>query len=320
MRSLDTLYAIDYGGYLHAYDVSSGENLWNFFTGSSGQDTPYGAYPLNIPACIADGKVYVTAGHAYNPPLFKGAKIYCVNATDGTLVWDALGFYTYCAIALADGYLVVFNNYDAQVYCYGRGPSATTVTADPVVSGLGSSVMIRGTVTDQSAGSKGTPAIADEYMSEWMAYLHMQQPCPTYVEGVKVKLYAIDPNGNYQDIGYATADSAGNFGKSWVPPVPGEYQIVAEFAGSASYGRSYDTTYFTVDGAPSPSAAIEPEQPATSASTQLELVAPEPTTPEPTASEAVEAPIISTDIAIIAVVAVACIIGIAAFWILRKQK
>jgi outer membrane protein assembly factor BamB len=140
-----------------------------------------------------------TAGHAYNPPLFKGAKIYCVNATDGTLVWDALGFYTYCAIALADGYLVVFNNYDAQVYCYGRGPSATTVTADPVVSGLGSSVMIRGTVTDQSAGSKGTPAIADEYMSEWMAYLHMQQPCPTYVEGVKVKLYAIDPNGNYQD-------------------------------------------------------------------------------------------------------------------------
>jgi hypothetical protein len=124
-------------------------------------------------------------------------------------------------------------------------------------------------------------------------------------------------------IGYATADSAGNFGKSWVPPVPGEYQIVAEFEGSASYGRSYDTTYFTVDEAPSPSAAIEPEQPATPAPTKLELVAPGPTEPTPTepeVTEAVEAPLISTDIAIIAVVAVACIIGIAAFWMLRKRK
>ena len=66
-----------------------------------------------------------------------------------------------------------------------------------------------------------------------------------------MKLTAIDPNGNYYDIGYATADSAGNYGKSWVPLVPGDYQITATFERSASYGRSYDTTYFTVDETPS---------------------------------------------------------------------
>jgi len=48
-------------------------------------------------------------------------------------------------------------------------------------------------------------------------------------------LYAIDPNGNYQDIGEAASDIGGNFGKSWKPPVEDEYLIIAEFAGSASY-------------------------------------------------------------------------------------
>jgi len=313
----DKLFAIDYGGYLRAYDINSGENLWNFFTGSSGFDAPYPAYPLNIPTCIADGKVYVTAGHAYNPPLFKGAKLYCVNATDGTLIWDVLGFYTYVGIAIADGYLVVFNNYDGQVYCYGKGPSATTVTADPVVSDLGSSVMIRGTVTDQTPSAEGTPAIADEYMSEWMEYLYMQQPMPEDAQGVKVKLTAIDPNGNYQDIGYATADAAGNFGKSWQPPVPGEYFIMAEFEGSASYGSSFDTTYFTVDPAPSPAQPIEPEP-----------TEPEPTEPEPTAAQSIEleltepseAPLITTEIAIIIAVVVVAVIGIVAYWALKKRK
>ena len=36
-------------------------------------------------------------------------------------------------------------------------------------------------------------------------------------QGVTVKLYAIDPNNNYQDIGEATSDIWGNYGKSWTP-------------------------------------------------------------------------------------------------------
>jgi hypothetical protein len=149
--------------------------------------------------------------------------------------------------AIADGYIVTLNLYDNRIYCYGKGPSATTVTAGPKVSTLGSSVLIEGKVTDQSAGAKGTPAMSDEDMSAWMEYMYMQQAMPANAQGVKVKLYSIDPNGNYQDIGEATTDISGNFGVSWVPPVPGDYFLMAEFEGTASYGSSYATTYFTVD-------------------------------------------------------------------------
>ena len=205
---------------------------------------------------------------------------------------------------IADGYIVTLNLYDNQIYCYGKGPSETTVTAPDTGMLLGSNVMIRGTVTDQSAGAAGTPAMSDEDMSVWMEYMYMQQPMPEDAQGVKVKLTAIDPNGNYQDIGYATTDAAGNFGKSWVPPVPGDYHITATFEGSASYGSSYDTTYFTVDQAPTAAQPMEPE----SAATEYE-----PTEPS-------EAPVITTELAIIVAVAIACIIGIVAFLALRKRK
>ena len=218
------LFVPDYGGYVHAFDVTTGEKLWSYYLGDAGYDTPY-HYPLETPLVVADGKVYTSVGHGYSPPIFKGAKLLALDETDGSLIWDILFFGDRMGMAVADGYLISYNIYDGHVYCFGRGPSATTVTADPVVSDLGSSVMIRGTVTDQSEGSKGTPAIAVEYMSEWMEYLYMQQPCPEYVEGVKVKLTAIDPNGNYKDIGYATGDSAGNYGKSWVPPLMDAHTI-----------------------------------------------------------------------------------------------
>jgi hypothetical protein len=166
--------------------------------------------------------------------------------------------------------------------------------------------------------------------------MFMQQPMPKDAKGVTVHLTAIDPNGNYQDIGYVTTDIGGNFGKSWQPPVPGEYFVMAEFEGSASYGSSFDTTYFTVDPAPSPAVPIEPEEPeAPEAPTEPEEPtepteteepeAPtepeepeEPTEPEPT--EPTEAPFITTEVAIIVAVAVIAIIGIVAYWALRKRK
>jgi len=133
---------------------------------------------------------------------------------------------------------------------------------------LGSGMTITGSVTDECAGAKQMveegkfkciTAISDENMREWMEYLYMQQPKPTDAKGVTVKLSAIDPNGNYQDIGEVTADIWGNFGTSWVPPVPGVYRIMAEFEGSAAYGKSSASTYFTVNQAPIVAQAMEPE-------------------------------------------------------------
>jgi len=166
-----------------------------------------------------------------------------------------------------------------------------------------------------------------------MEYMFQQRPMPTDAKGVAVKLTAIDPNGNYQDIGTTTTDSHGNFGKSWVPPVPGEYYIIAEFEGSKSYGSSSATTYFVVDQAPTAATPMEPEpttpEPTTPTPAEPTPTEPTPTTPEPTTPESTtpeptepsaEAPFITTEVAIIAAVAVACIIGIAAFWALRKRK
>jgi outer membrane protein assembly factor BamB len=249
---------------VHAYDVKTGKKVWDFWAGSSGLNTVYPGWPFNTPMAIADGKVYATTGHAYNPPLFKGAKLYCINATDGNPIWDVLGFYNYNGIAIADGYLVVYNNYDGRVYCYGKSPSATTVTASPKVSVRGNNVLIEGTVTDQSSGetclgkpTAGTPAISDDTMSQWMEYLYMQQPMPTNATGVEVTLDTVDPNGNFVHIDTVRSDMSGMYKKAFVPEVPGEYTIIATFAGSKSYGSSYAETAIDVQEAPPPTAAPE---------------------------------------------------------------
>ena len=44
----------------------------------------------------------------------------------------------------------------------------------------------------------------------------------------------------------------------WEPPVPGDYQIFATFAGSVAYGPSYATTYMGVAEAPEPTPAPTP--------------------------------------------------------------
>ena len=69
------LLANDFAGYMHAYDLKTGKNLWNYFAGSAGYDTPYGVYPSEIPLFEADGKIYITHGHGYSPPIFKGATL-----------------------------------------------------------------------------------------------------------------------------------------------------------------------------------------------------------------------------------------------------
>jgi len=323
------LFAADYGGYMHAYDIKTGTKVWDFYAGNSGIETVYGSWPLNSPIAIADGKVFVVAGHAYNPPLFKGASVYAINASTGQLVWDSLGFYAYNGIAIADGFLTLYNSYDGQIYCYGKGLSATTVTASPKSSVAGSAVLIEGTVTDQSPGSTclgvpaaGTPAISDESMSGWMAYLYMQQSKPSDAVGVAVHLTALDPNGNYQDIGTATSNALGNFAFSWTPPVPGLYTVTATFEGSNSYFKSEAGTAFVVSTAPSAAPVITP------APTAAPTLVPTQTPPVQTASAspspsiAVEPPTsampTTTYIAIVA--AVVIIVAVAAALILRKRK
>lgn len=287
------LFSYGYGGVLIAYDVKTGEELWRWSSGTVGLETFYENVPLSL-GCIADGKIYLySSEHSPSQPLRRDANIWCIDTDTGELLWKIQCWAS--NLAIADGYIVTVDHFDNRIYCYGKGPSATTISVKDDSVAKGESIMITGTVTDQSAGAKGTPAIADANMEDWMEYLYQQRPMPSDAQGVIVKLYAIDPNNNYQDIGEVTSDIWGNYGKSWTPPVEGDYLVIADFAGSAAYGGSSDSNYFTVNPAVSAGQPIEPEEPVEAVglgTTELAIIA-------------------------VAIIAVVCVV---AFWALKKRK
>ncbi|XES76739.1 MAG: hypothetical protein ACBZ72_11265 [Candidatus Bathyarchaeia archaeon] len=250
---------ISYGGGmagtdLVAYDITTGDKLWTYVPAQEGFESPYGTYPLML-AAVCDGKLYMySTEHSPSQPLWRGSYMRCINATNGDEIWKLLLWDgTYNGGAISDGYLLGLNHYDNKIYCIGKGPSQTTVSAPQTVLPLGTSVFLTGTVTDQSPGAPGTPAICDEDMQDWMEYLYEQQIFPKDAKGVTVHLTAVDPNGNTQEIGNAFSDIGGSFGIAWAPPVEGTYQVTATFEGSKSYGSSYATTHFAVG-----SAAVSP--------------------------------------------------------------
>jgi len=327
------LYSGGYGGVLTAYNITTGEVMWEFAAQQVGFESPYGNYPIAITA-IADGKIYtITGEHSITQPMWRGPNLRCLNATTGEELWK-ISFFganggaslggTY--VAMADGYVVGLNQYDSQIYCFGKGPSKTTVTAAPAIIAEGDYIMIRGTVTDECAGAKNlvdegkfntVPAIADEDQEDFMEYLYMQQPCPKDAEGVEVVLETLDPNNNFYEIGRVTSDASGMFKLMWEPPVPGEYTIIATFEGSSAYYRSYAETAIGVTEPPSPAQPIEPE-PTEPVPTEPVPTEPVPTEPVPTEPAPTEPE--PTDLAIIAAVVVAVVIGVAAYWALRKRK
>jgi hypothetical protein len=316
------LYLAGYGGLVHCVDLENGNVLWTYGNGGEGNSTysglesPWGRYPTFI-SMIADGKIYTfTSEHSTGQPIYKGAKWRCIDAFTGEELWTIFGFSERNMGLIADGYFVNFNEYDAQIYVIGKGPSKTTVTASPEVVADGASVLIEGKVIDTAAGTKqneqaarfpnGVPAIADESMSQWMEYVYMQKPMPMDATGVEVVLEALYPDGSFNEIGRVTSDASGMFKMLWEPPDEGEYTIVASFAGSESYWGSTAETALGVG--PEVSPGVEP-------TTEPPTTAP-PTSAPPTG----EAPLITTETAIAISVAIAAVIGIAAYWAFRRRQ
>jgi hypothetical protein len=242
-------FAGGYGGDLNAYDEATGKLAWTYSTGSAQFQTPYGFWPIYSGLTAVDGKIIFTTSEHGNgvEPLYTGEKYYVINADTGKEVWKINGWFEQCAVA--DGKIVSHNCYDNEIYCFGKGPSQTTVSAPQSGVTSGTAMMITGTVTDQSPGQKGTPAVSDGDQSAWMAYLHMQKPMPS-ATGVQVTLTAIAADGSSTNIGTVTSDAAGMFKKSWTPTNTGEYTIVASFGGTESYGGSFAESAVVVTAAP----------------------------------------------------------------------
>ena len=284
VAAFGNLYCAGFDGILYAYNLTTGNLAFTYGNGGSGNSTyaglatAYGEYPIFIDV-VADGKVYLaTTEHSPDAPWYKDVKYRCVDAYSGKELWTLMGWGTGMYAGgydmVADGYFVFLNCYDMQLYCVGKGPSDITIEAPSAAITQGSSIVIRGTVTDIAAGTKqneqdarfpdGVPAVSDASQGEWMQYVYMQKPRPTNATGVPVTLSVLDANGNYREIGNTTSDADGFYSFQWTPDISGKYTVYASFGGSESYWSSHAITAFAVDAsAPTPSPYPEITMPQT---------------------------------------------------------
>jgi hypothetical protein len=274
------------GGDIWAINMTNGDIIWSTTTatlvGPSGTETPYGIWPLWVQGTAqvaCPGILYLDEGHQYSPPLFHGAQYLAINMTNGKLVWHVLAFADTGA-EVSYGILTLYNAYDGQIYAFGRGPSATTVTAPDIGVTTATPITITGTVMDVSAGASqeavkanypnGLPCVSDASMSQFMDSVYEQQVLPLNITGVPVTLTETDVNHNTFVIGTTTTDSSGTFAYNWTPPISGNYTIVATFGGSgAYYGSCAETHIYASSPPPTPAPTAAPPTGLASTSTVM---------------------------------------------------
>jgi hypothetical protein len=244
-------------GRIYAWNTTTGKLVWSYYSGNASY-SQYGTFPFWGNIVVADGKLYSATGeHTVPNPIPYGYELYCLNATTGELIWNYPSFctYTHASVGFGDGIaaglLFYQNMYDGNLYMFGKGQSAITVSAPDLACTVGTPIVIKGTVTDQSPGQTGlgipeagTPAISDQDQSQWMQYLFNNAPKPTNATGVPVTISVIDSNNNLREIGTTTSNDHGTFSLTWVPDIAGDYTVIANFAGSQAYYRSSAKTSF----------------------------------------------------------------------------
>jgi hypothetical protein len=277
-NDLNNFYVACPDGSMYAYSLKDGHLLW------TSSPIPSTEYPNNaVPfveggMLLVGGNLYEYAGYSLGyqiNPVPRFGMLVCINATTGSITYTLNG--GALPNAVSNGYLTASGVYDGNLYCIGKGPTSTTVSAPQTAITAGTPVIISGSVLDTSPDSSsptltamypnGVPAISDANMSVWMDYLHMQNStllnAPPNCIGIPVTLTAMDPNGNSVNIGTAISDGGGHFAYRWTPTTEGLYTVYATFAGTNSYFSSYGETSANVESAPSSSPA--------STSTQLTL-------------------------------------------------
>lgn len=245
---------------VYAFDWDTGKIAWKYEAPApNAYETPTinengtTVYSFNAGGIIADGKLYTyNTEHTPSQPITRGWRLHCINATTGEGIWNITG--TMTPGAVADGYITASNGYDGYMYVFGKGKSAITISAPQTAISIGTTVLLQGTILDQSPGQPGTPCVSEDSMTTYMEFLHMQKLIPTdfTVTGVPIKLLAIDPDGNTSDLGTVTSDMSGKYQLAWTPTKEGTYKITATFAGDNSYGSTWDETGLVVSEATAP--------------------------------------------------------------------
>jgi outer membrane protein assembly factor BamB len=238
-----------YDGHVYAYNTHDGSLVWQSDYIGQEFESVYNNQPFNGRAAGAAGKLYYSTDTTYRAmPRTRFHTTVCINESTGEFIWKLpIGIQP---TAIADGYLVGRDSDNGMQYVIGKGQTTTSVTAPTTGITLGTSVLIQGSVLDQSPGSPNTPAVADEDMSVWMDYLYGQNATlinsPPSPKGVEVRLYAISSDGSVTEIGATTSDSSGKYAIEWPPQKADLYKITATFDGSESYYGSWDETALSI--------------------------------------------------------------------------
>jgi outer membrane protein assembly factor BamB len=248
------LYSATVGGIVYCYNVTTGDLLWNV----TASDPYHESYLTNnwwiMPLFVSDGKIYFgSLEHSALEPKPRAAPFMALDAETGEVVFRADGLFRQTRwggrAIIGDSIIATMDTYDQQIYGIGKGPSTMTLSAPDTAVTANTAVIIKGTVMDNSPGTKladaqlrfpnGVPAVSDASQTEWMLYVYKQFSKPMDTVGVPVSIDAVDPNGNYVHLGDTTSDADGQFYFTYTPTVAGQYTIYATFAGSAAYYGSY---------------------------------------------------------------------------------
>jgi hypothetical protein len=259
---------------------------------------------------LGGGMAFSSVGEWGTPtPYYRGSSMYGGDIATNTRLWRLRGYWN--VVMIAEGILIATNSFDGYLYAIGKGSSKTEVSVMSSNVAKGDTVWITGNVLDQSPALMGKPCLSvteggdttqkegkqnGGSLSAYQENLFMQQPASMNLIGVPVSMFAINSTGYVFDLGKTTSNGNGDFVLKWTPPSEDYYLITASFTGDQSYYSSYDVTSVAVGAAPK------------------EIVFPDPT-------PATEIPAYQTiDLAIIAAVAVAIIIGVVNLLALRKRK
>jgi hypothetical protein len=267
------LYSATVGGIVYCYNIADGSLVWQYNV----KDKYTESYITNnwwvIPLFVSGDKIYLgTLEHSALEPKPRGGPFLCLNATDGTVIFEADGLFRQTRwggrAIIGDSIIATQDTYNQMIYAVGKGPSAVTISAPDTAVTSGTALVLKGSVTDISPGTadssitmrfpEGVPAVSDASQSEWMLYVYKQFSKPMNATGVPVSIDALDGNGNYMHLGDTVSDASGKFSFAYTPQTAGTYTVYATFAGSAAYYGAYAENSFAVTAAPEATATATP--------------------------------------------------------------
>jgi hypothetical protein len=263
------VYSLRRDSWLYALEEKTGELVWKFCGlppwgnashPQAGPDMPF------LRLALADGKYYSivvhrkgvgTGPHADRAGCHGLTRFVCLDASTGTLVWDANNWFNAWQHSIADGNLYGYDTMNskqqfvsdhrywmglgAYIYCIGKGPTEfSELSVDQANVKMGETVTISGQLLDMSPGLVGPPPLTPvpAYSPTGELY-ELRDGSPDYDEvhanAVPVNITFVGSDGVRKQIAYVKTDSEGRFSFEWTPYVEGVVQIRADSVGSDAF-------------------------------------------------------------------------------------